>query len=307
MGERGSDDPQMGDVQDPGPVHGILVLGGAQTGKTSLVMSFLALASGSYPSRKNTNIEWKEQAMPEIGKTYELPKGDLRLGCSTMPHPHVVVTDTRSWNFEEEAATKNEPVSSDKVYERERLFPLSPWVGTALKGQAFSHSSILFVIDASAEFLWTNWSQCKAVARLLASLRQQQCTVVVAVTKLLKAREAALRDAAYGIGHGGHAGQDPCSSYEVFVGRYVEKLCVVLQRAASEIGWPFDGFSHLPEGPPFPVPNATMFDVPAWTDPINFQKWQQRKGTPELPNMKYIKVQLEKILLALSPRILTSP
>merc|ERR1711920_515111 len=81
-------------------------------------------------------------------------------------------------------------------------------------------------------------------------------TVVIAVTKLLKAREEALRDKNLGkVG-----GMDPRNSYESFAGRYVEKVSAAIQASAGVQDWPAE-----PGGQTFPLTNVTIFDVPTWT------------------------------------------
>lgn len=113
-----------------------------------------------------------------------------------------------------------------------------------------------------------------------------------------KARENALREAAHGADHGGRPGRDPRSSYEEFVSRYLEKTAVTLQAApqvrsllAAQGG---DG------APAWPKPGATILDVPTWVSVRDYEAWQDRRGTPELPNLRYIRVQLEKLVSALS-------
>ncbi|CAL1171388.1 unnamed protein product [Cladocopium goreaui] len=124
-------------------------------------------------------------------------------------------------------------------------------------------------------------------------------TVVIGVTKLLKLREDRLREDAYGKDHRGEVGKDPRSSYESFVGRYIDKVCACLQAKAGENDWSFtDGPEHVA----FPLPNVSIFDVPTWTSVTDFQAWEGRKGTPELPNFKYYNSQLTRLLHAVCKR-----
>eukprot|EP00913_Durusdinium_trenchii_P016323 g15342.t1 len=94
-------------------------------------------------------------------------------------------------------------------------------------------------------------------------------------------------------------GRDPRSSYESFVGRYIDKVCACLQAKAGENDW---SFSDSEGSVAFPLPNVSIFDVPTWTSVTDFQAWQGRKGTPELPNFKYYSSQLSRLLHALCKR-----
>merc|ERR1740138_1120794 len=154
-----------------------------------------------------------------------------------------------------------------------------------LRGGNLPHYAVLFVIDAMAEPLWEDCAR----GRLLAVLKRNQYTVVIAVTKLLKAREVGLRETAHGYDHKGQVGKDPRSSYEAFVGRYLAKVSASLQAKAVENDW---SFSQGPDAPSFPLVNATIFDAPTWVSITDWRKWQDKKGTPELPNLKYIRSQL---------------
>lgn len=81
------------------------------------------------------------------------------------------------------------------------------------------------------------------------------------------------------------------------MGRYLDKVCACLQAKASENDWSFG-----PEPTAFPLPNVSIFDVPSWSCVTDFQQWQHRKGTPELPNFKYFNSQLTRLLHALCKR-----
>eukprot|EP00434_Breviolum_minutum_P002746 symbB.v1.2.002416.t1/scaffold129.1/size311234/5 len=81
--------------------------------------------------------------------------------------------------------------------------------------------------------------------------------------------------------------------------RYIDKVCACLQAKAAENDWAFtDGPEHIA----FPLPNVSIFDVPTWTSVTDFQVWEGRKGTPELPNFKYYNSQLNRLLHAVCKR-----
>jgi len=285
--------PLLDESQD---VHGSLVLGGKESGKTTLILSLMTLASGSYPSKKDTEIEEKRHSMPTFGQTYELPNRDVKLGQS-FRNMRFVLTETPpcGTNVREEQplCTMVSPNST------QHYNAIPSWMRITLRGGKLPHYAVLFVIDAIAEPLWEDSARCRAIARLLAVLKRNQYTVVIAVTKLLKARENALRERAHSGEHSSGVGKDPRSSYEAFVGRYLEKVGASLQAKAGEEDW---SFSQGPDSPAFPLVNHTLFDAPTWTSVTDWKKWQDKKGTPELPNLRYIQSQLERILTALSVR-----
>merc|ERR1712039_497904 len=149
-------------------------------------------------------------------------------------------------------------------------------------------------------------AHCIDVIRLLVALRQKQYTVIIGVTKMLKSRENILRDIAHGSSTGSTAsdrfGQDARSCYEVYVARYLEKVCKTIHAAALKIDlcFPQDSLEPIPER--FPTVNKTIFDVPSWTSVLDHNTWQGRKGTLELPNWRYMTSQLNKLLSAISVR-----
>merc|ERR1712241_1560900 len=108
-----------------------------------------------------------------------------------------------------------------------------------LRSGNFPHYAVIFVVDATAKPLWEDSSRCRDLARLLAVLKKNQYTVVLAVTKLLNLREAALRDVANGLDHGGKVGRDPRTNYESFAGRYLDQVCAAIQAKAGENDWSF--------------------------------------------------------------------
>merc|ERR1712176_690700 len=139
-------------------------------------------------------------------------------------------------------------------------------------------------------------TRCSDLARLLSVLRKSQYTVVLVVTKLLLAREAAIRNSVWQA-HNGEVGKDPRSCYESFVSRYLYKVSAALQaKAQSEI--------ESPEQP-FPVPNVSIFDAPTWangTEYRNLRENDRERRHTLLPHFKYATVQLRKILDAVCIR-----
>lgn len=289
--------PDLPLLDEQNSVHGSLVLGGKESGKTSLILSLVSLATGMYPSNKDSEIQEKRRSMPAFGQFYDLPDREIRLGSGTMKSMQVVLTDTPPCGTnhrEEQPLCATVSPNSTQHYNA-----IPSWMRITMRGGQIPHYAVLFVVDGLATPLWEDSQRCRDLARLLAVLKRNQYTVVIAVTKLLRAREIALRDTAHGVEHNGRVGKDPRSSYEAFVGRYLEKVCASLQAKAGENEW---SFSQGPESPSFPLVNHTIFDAPTWVSITDFKKWQDKKGTPELPNLKYIHSQLERILGALCVR-----
>merc|ERR1719382_2195713 len=150
-----------------------------------------------------------------------------------------------------------------------------------------------------AKPLWQDGTRCRELTRLLAVLRRSQYTVVLAVTKLHRARETALRHRAHTGEILEEVGKDPRSSYESFVDRYLSRVVAAIQAKAGENDW---SFSQGPDSPAFPLPGSTIFDAPTWAGREDYKSWQGRKGTPELPNLRYFSSQLERLLAAVSVR-----
>lgn len=289
--------PDLPLLDEKNDVHGSMVLGGKESGKTTLILSLLALSSGTYPSKKDAEIEEKRKNMPTFGQCYELPEREIRLGSGNLRNMRVILTDTPACGTDQR---EEQPLCVTVSPNSTQHFNAIPsWMRITLRGGNFPHYAVLVVIDSLAVPLWEDTGRCRDLARLLAVLKRNQYTVVIAVTKLLKAREIALRDTNHGSEHNGQVGKDPRSSYEAFVGRYLEKVCASLQAKATENDW---SFSHGPDVPSFPLVNSTIFDAPTWVSSVDWKKWQDKKGTPELPNLKYIKTQLERILCNLSIR-----
>lgn len=289
--------PELPLVELRNDVHGILVIGGKGCGKTSVAVSFMAAITGMFPSRFNTEVEAKKQNMPTYGQIYELPEREVTLSNGTARQMRVVLTDTPPCGTRSQ---EEHPLCSSVSPNSAAHFNAIPsWMRITLRGGVYPHFAVLVVIDATALPLWEDGQRCREMARLFAVLRRSQYTVVLGVTKLLALREAALRNVAYGEKHGGEVGKDPRSSYEAFAGRYIDKVCSVIQAKAGENDW---SFSQGPDNPAFPLENATIFDLPTWTSVGDFRKWQERKGTSELPNYRYIVQQLTRCLSALATR-----
>lgn len=277
-------------------VHGVLVLGGKGAGKTSLVLSMLAAVTGSYP--KGPAIKEKKHTMPVYGQGYELPEEhQVRLTDGTVGSMRILFTDTLPCGTN---AREEQPLCATVSPNSTQHFNAIPsWMRISMRSGNNPHYAVLIVVDSTAKPLWEDSMRCRELTRLLAVLKRNQYTVVIAVTKLLKAREDALRDVAFGKQHGGEVGRDPRSSYESFVGRYLDKVCASIQAKAGENEW---SFSQGPESPPFPLPNQTIFDVPTWVSLLDHRSWLSRRGTHELPNLCYTNNQLQRLLQALSLR-----
>lgn len=277
-------------------VHGCVVLGGRSSGKTSLIFSLITSISGKYPGGKGSQEQVKRRSMPAYGQPYELPDREVVLPGGATKAMKLILTDTPpcGTNHKEESplCAAVTPNSTQHVN------AIPSWMRITMRSSS-PHYAALYVIDATATPLWEDQRLCRDLARLLAVLKRSHHTVVIAVTKMLKARQNALRDQSYGIPHGGEVGKDPRSSYESFAGRYLEKVCASIQAKAYENSW---SMSQGPDCPPFPLVNATIFDVPTWVSAGDFGCWQGSKGTSELPNLKYHMQQLERLTMALSCR-----
>merc|ERR1712032_175755 len=175
------------------------------------------------------------------------------------------------------------------------------WLRTALKsgsGGDCECEAVLIVLDATKPPLWEDRALCRDLCELLAALRFNEYTVVLAVTKLYAAREAALLEVARGAPRGCCPGRDPHNSYESYVERYLGKIVASLRSSARMHGWLLG--EELPGYQPFPLDGMTVLDAPAWLSIQDFRASAERRGTAELPNQRYIFGQLERILKALS-------
>merc|ERR1719203_1383432 len=256
----------------------VLVLGRGGSGRTSLVLSLQALRAGQYPKRFESKKPEKEDPYATLpadgGQKHLVPP---KLEGVGLP---LLMTDA-------------EPCGSkDQV----RL-PGGRRLPVALRSHSLEFDAVLFVIDATAMPLFEDKGYCEEVGQLCATLRQQGHWVVLAVTKLPKAREEAVRAASHGADHGGRPGRDPRSSYEEFVSRYLEKMSVALQAVPGLRAWQEGQDAGSPL---FPHPRHTLFDVPTWVSIKDFEAWKERRGTPELPNLRYMESQLEKVFTSLA-------
>lgn len=287
--------PELPLINDRNDVHGVALLGGKSSGKTTLICSLLVVLNGKYPHSYDYKEKLRE--MPVYGNSWDFPEREIRYMSGETRQMRVVLTDTPPCgpNPREEhpLCAKTSP-NSNLHYSA-----VPSWMRIILRSGNQPHYAVLFIIDATSPAFWEEPQRCRDLARLLAVLKRSQYTVVIGVTKLLKLREDRLREDAYGKDHRGEVGKDPRSSYESFVGRYIDKVCACLQAKAGENDWSFtDGPEHVA----FSLPNVSIFDVPTWTSVTDFQAWEGRKGTPELPNFKYYNSQLTRLLHAVCKR-----
>merc|ERR1712125_120676 len=126
-------------------------------------------------------------------------------------------------------------------------------------------------------------------------LRERGYVFIVVVTKLAAARSQAL--SAYRRGCADN-GMPHRSSYEAFVDRYLEKVCLTINGLNTN--------RHLqPPSDDFLVPGSTIFDAPAW---VSRRDWNigrtYSRGLPRssldrnLPHWTYIHSQLQRVLSA---------
>eukprot|EP00931_Biecheleriopsis_adriatica_P118867 TRINITY_DN94179_c0_g1_i1.p1 TRINITY_DN94179_c0_g1~~TRINITY_DN94179_c0_g1_i1.p1 ORF type:complete len:401 (-),score=59.16 TRINITY_DN94179_c0_g1_i1:50-1252(-) len=289
--------PELPLINERNDVHGVVVLGGKHSGKTSLVLSLQALVQGEYPNTHMAEYAHKIKDMQAYGNSWELPEREVRYASGETREMRIVLTDTPpcgTKSQEEQPLCVGVSPNSTQHYNA-----IPSWMRITLRSGNLPHYAVLFVIDASATPLWEDHHRCRELARLLAVLKRNQYTVVIAVTKLHHVRENRLRDTAYGVDHKNEVGKDPRSSYESFVSRYIDKVCACIQAKAGDNDW---AFSQAPDAPAFPQPNVTIFDVPTWTGSGEHKEWSKRKGTPELPNFKYANSQLQRLLHAVCRR-----
>jgi len=280
--------PELPLISESNDVHGILVLGGKEAGKTSLVFSLAAAVNGTYPC--GFEVKEKRERMPAHGQNYEIPECEVTMAGSTSRQMRVLITDTLPCGTD---AREEQPLCARVSPHSSQPFQMVPsWMRITLRSGNFPHYAVLFCVDSTAEPLWEDTERCRDLARLLGALKRNQYTVVVAVTKLLKAREDALRDK--NLGRPG--GMDPRNSYEAFAGRYVEKVGAVIQAAAGERAWPMEA-----GGKPLLQMNETLFDVPTWSGAAVFKSWHGQTHAAQ-PNLRYATMQLRRVLAALCTR-----
>mmetsp|Transcript_59580 Transcript_59580/g.141772 ORF Transcript_59580/g.141772 Transcript_59580/m.141772 type:complete len:410 (+) Transcript_59580:106-1335(+) len=285
--------------------HGVMLLGPLGCGKTSVLLSMLASITGSFPSRHDLEQQQLKAILSSYGQGYELPlEQQVRVG-DEVKSVRVIVTDTTPCT---RGGKDGNPLCLSVSPNSAHHFNAIPsWMRMTLREGKYPHFGVVVVLDALATPLWEDEVHCRDLARVMAVLRRSQYAVVIAVTKLYRAREIARRDANYGVDHGGQVGKDPHVSYETFVSRYIGKTCAALQAKAKDNDWATVAAPAVPskpedeaDSPPFPLNNATIFDIPTWISVGDFAKWQERRGTSELPNFKYFTSQLQKLLFAVS-------
>jgi hypothetical protein len=292
--------PELPLISESNDVHGILVIGGLGAGKSTLILSLMSSLSGNYPSKRDAQLAEKLRTMPAHGgHCYDLPEEqEVKLG-EGVRRMRVVLTDTPPCGS---GQRDEQPLCASVSPNSQHHFNAIPsWMRIMLRSGNNPHYAVLVVIDALATPLWEDRTRCRDFARLLSVLIRSQYTVCIAVTKLLKLRENAMRDVAHGSEHGGRVGQDPRSSYETFASRYMERICAGLQAQAQENGWPLSRDSS-DAGQSFPLVNVTLFDAPTWSSAVDYKAWQAKKGTLEIPNFRYYQSQLRRLLGALSAR-----
>mmetsp|Transcript_18168 Transcript_18168/g.42238 ORF Transcript_18168/g.42238 Transcript_18168/m.42238 type:complete len:411 (+) Transcript_18168:84-1316(+) len=276
--------------------HGVLVLGTKGCGKTSMILSLIATVTGAFPSRHEMDLQKKKAIMSTHGQGYELPVDqDVRVGNTTKA-AKMVFTDTNP--CAPNTKDGNPLCVAVSPHSSQHTNAIPSWMRMTLRGGSYPHYGVVVVLDALAPPLWEDDAFCRDLARLIAVLRRTEYTVVLAVTKLYRARETGRREKNYGVDHKKEVGKDPHISYETFVSRYIGKTCAAIQAKTKDNDWSFD-----PEGEKavaFPLNNATIFDIPTWTSAGDFTKWQEKRGTTELPNLKYFTSQMQKLLVALA-------
>lgn len=276
-------------------IHGVLVLGGKRSGKSSLILSVFAVLSGKYPIALDSQA--KKHALPVFGQSYQLPEKQVVRLAEGRDEPQWI------------QLTEGQPCGTDPKEEQPLCATVSPnssqhwnavpsWLRVCLRSGNIPNYAVLLVIDATAKPLWEDTPRCRDMARLLAVLKRSMYNVIIAVTKVRQARAAAMKDVAYTGKLSTEVGKDPRSNYESYADRYLGKVCAALQARAGESDW-----SLSPPGTPtFPLPNVTIFDVPTWTGALDHQTWLGRRGTPDLPNLRYMNSQLTRLLQALCYR-----
>jgi len=285
--------PELPLVDPSHDSHGIAILGGKGSGKTSLALSLQALVTGNMTSRHDKAAYEKAGVMPTYGQKYDLPECAVKLASGGTEMMKLALTDTPPCGTDSQ---EEHPLVADVHPNSTRHFNAIPsWMRISLRGN-IPHQSVIFVVDATATPLWQDEERCRGMARLFSVLKRSQFTVVIAVTKLLAARTEALKGHYKGIDHQGAVGVDPCGCYETFVGRYLEKCSSAIQTSANRSGFRLRYGDSAEDAKPFPLANHTIFDVPTWTSVGDFKRWAEKTGTAELPNMQYYKKQLGRLL-----------
>eukprot|EP00443_Scrippsiella_acuminata_P127376 CAMPEP_0115681902 /NCGR_PEP_ID=MMETSP0272-20121206/57569_1 /TAXON_ID=71861 /ORGANISM="Scrippsiella trochoidea, Strain CCMP3099" /LENGTH=370 /DNA_ID=CAMNT_0003121243 /DNA_START=119 /DNA_END=1232 /DNA_ORIENTATION=- len=260
--------PEAPAKEQANTVHGVLFLGQAGSGKTSLIHSLIASLTGSYP--KGSEDPWAKD-----GKdcSHVLPEAcDFNPGVGKVPRrdggASLVLTDTAPLEVEQHGSSEGA-------------------VAASLIDRRFAHGAVVMVVDALAKPLWEDPELKGRLACFIALLRQRGYTVVVAVTKLaVLRRQRYEKHVRQGLPFSGGVSEDSRSNYAEFVGRYLSVLCDALRiedRLAK-----------------FPVIGTTVFDIPTW---MNIKTWRVgahcRGEVPmDVPNWTYTHSQLHKLLRA---------
>jgi hypothetical protein len=291
--------PELPLVDPSKDAHGISILGGKLSGKTSLALSLQAFFTGEYASRHDKAAHDKRSIMPTYGHQYELPEYAVKLAGGGTEMMKLVLTDTPPCGTD---AREEHPLVADVHPNSTRHFNAIPsWMRISLRGN-LPHQAVIFVVDAMATPLWQDEERARGIARLFSVLKRSQFTVVIAVTKLLAARTEALKGHHKGIAHNGEVGIDPCQCYETFVGRYLEKCSSAIQASANRAGFRLRYGDTAEDAKPFPLANHTIFDVPTWTSVGEFRSWSSKTGTAELPNLQYARKQFGRLISAAAMR-----
>eukprot|EP00927_Polykrikos_kofoidii_P078201 TRINITY_DN75048_c0_g1_i1.p1 TRINITY_DN75048_c0_g1~~TRINITY_DN75048_c0_g1_i1.p1 ORF type:complete len:477 (-),score=44.89 TRINITY_DN75048_c0_g1_i1:141-1571(-) len=316
--------PTAPPLEDSSRLHGIIVVGCANAGKTSLVFSLLAVASGAYASRFDRDLEAKRRArMTMYGQSYEVAGGarpvlvdggiskQMRVFLTDLPSL-VAGTGTSTSPARVDDGQAGVVLTAAAVYgtggveascgcggatsAAVALDNCSPAVGDLAGGTTASiasgrttvrppHRSVIFVVDATEPPLWED-TRCQDIAQLMMRFRQQNFPVVIAVTKLDSARKRLVS-----LGHNVH------STYEAHADWYLEGVCGAIRRAA--------GMSCGGPGPDrptdvFPIPNASCFDAPTWTKVGEWRACQERRASRggDEPGWVYYQSQLRRLLVA---------
>jgi len=232
-----------------------------------------------------------------LGDCYEAGDHEVTCADGTTKVMRIVLTDTSACG---RTPSQEQPMCTTVRPNSEQNFNTVPsWMRITMRGGSFPHYAVIFVIDATAVPLWEDTGRCSDLARLQAALRRNMYTVVIAVTKLAQQREIALKNARYSMAPPTEVGKDPRSTYEGYFSRYIEKTCAAIQAKAGDSRW---AMWHPPNNDPFPLNNVSIFDVPTYEGRHGFNTWQKKKVTRDLPNAKYIKQQLSRVLLAACKR-----
>jgi len=260
------------------PVHGVLVVGRRGSGKTSLALSLLAQAAGTYPSQKDAEIQAKRSTMVATGQPYELPVSEPASTSSR----RTVVVDTPHYG---------DGVRSERPL-RQQGVNIPQWLSIVLNAHGLQSKAVIITIDGTDMPLWEDDAHCANLAALIAALKRESIGVSVAVTKLVRQREIALNDVNHGKHHGDQVGRDPRSGYETFASRYIEKVGAALRAKLSRI----DDAAEESEQASFLRVDKTIFDVPTWVGAAEFKSWQQKRGTSDPPNFNYAIARLRRLL-----------